>query len=83
MNWGQDSVGVVLTRNEIWLLLHALTAGPKPALPAPPAFEALFSLSQKCPPCLGVVRALPGRYDLCKKTGASNEKGIPVFNALW
>lgn len=32
MNWGEDSVGVVLTRNEIWLLLHALTAGPKPAL---------------------------------------------------
>lgn len=32
MRWGQDSVGVVLTRNEIWLLLHALTAGPKPAL---------------------------------------------------
>jgi hypothetical protein len=32
MKWGQDAVGVVLTRNEIWLLLHALTAGPKPAL---------------------------------------------------
>jgi hypothetical protein len=32
MNWGRETVGVVLTRNEIWLLLHALTAGPKPAL---------------------------------------------------
>lgn len=32
MRWGQDNVGVVLTRNEIWLLLHALSSGPKPVL---------------------------------------------------
>lgn len=32
MKWGDDAVGVVLTRNEIWLLLHALSAGPKPLL---------------------------------------------------
>lgn len=32
MRWGQDNVGVVLTRNEIWLLLHALSTGPKPVL---------------------------------------------------
>ena len=32
MKWGDDAVGVVLTRNEIWLLLHALSAGPKPVL---------------------------------------------------
>ena len=32
MKWGDDAVGVVLSRNEIWLLLHALSAGPKPVL---------------------------------------------------
>jgi hypothetical protein len=32
MRWGQEAVGVVLTRNEIWLLLHALTAGPRPVV---------------------------------------------------
>lgn len=32
MQWGEEPVGLVLTRNEIWLLLHALTAGPRPAV---------------------------------------------------
>ncbi|MCA9860210.1 MAG: hypothetical protein KC438_10825 [Thermomicrobiales bacterium] len=32
MQWGDEPVGLVLTRNEIWLLLHALTAGPRPAV---------------------------------------------------
>lgn len=32
MQWGDDPVGLVLSRNEIWLLLHALTAGPRPAI---------------------------------------------------
>lgn len=32
MRWGDDQVGLVLTRNEIWLLLHALSAGPRPAV---------------------------------------------------
>jgi hypothetical protein len=32
MQWGSEPVGLVLTRNEIWLLLHALTAGPRPAV---------------------------------------------------
>lgn len=32
MQWGDESVGLVLSRNEIWLLLHALTAGPRPAV---------------------------------------------------
>lgn len=32
MQWGDESVGLVLSRNEIWLLLHALTAGPRPAI---------------------------------------------------
>jgi hypothetical protein len=32
MQWGDEPVGLVLSRNEIWLLLHALTAGPRPAV---------------------------------------------------
>lgn len=32
MQWGNEPVGLVLSRNEIWLLLHALTAGPRPAV---------------------------------------------------
>lgn len=32
MQWGEEPVGLVLSRNEIWLLLHALTAGPHPAV---------------------------------------------------
>lgn len=32
MRWGNDEVGVVLTRNEIWLLLNALAAGPLPSV---------------------------------------------------
>ncbi len=32
MQWGDEPVGLVLSRNEIWLLLHALTAGPRPAI---------------------------------------------------
>lgn len=32
MRWGHDEVGVVLTRNEIWLLLNALAAGALPSV---------------------------------------------------
>jgi hypothetical protein len=32
MQWGDEPIGLVLSRNEIWLLLHALTAGPRPAV---------------------------------------------------
>lgn len=32
MQWGEEPVGLVLSRNEIWLLLHSLTAGPRPAV---------------------------------------------------
>ena len=32
MHWGDEPVGLVLSRNEIWLLLHALTAGPRPSV---------------------------------------------------
>src|SRR5258708_7948239 len=32
MRWGDDTVGVVLTRNEVWLLLHALSSGTTPPL---------------------------------------------------
>jgi hypothetical protein len=32
MRWGSDDIGVVLTRNEIWLLLHALAEAKAPAV---------------------------------------------------
>ena len=32
MRWGGDEVGVVLTRNELWLLLNALTGADLPAV---------------------------------------------------
>ncbi|CAN5869660.1 hypothetical protein BH24CHL4_BH24CHL4_02720 [soil metagenome] len=32
MRWGGDEVGVVLTRNEVWLLLHALAGARLPAV---------------------------------------------------
>src|SRR5680860_915875 len=32
MRWGGDEVGVVLTRNEVWLLLHALAGSKLPAV---------------------------------------------------
>jgi hypothetical protein len=32
VRWGQDEVGVILTRNEIWLLLNALLASPPPSI---------------------------------------------------
>ncbi len=32
MQWGDEPVGLVLSRNDIWLLLHTLTAGPRPAI---------------------------------------------------
>lgn len=32
MRWGSDDVGLVLTRNEIWLLLHALADAKTPAV---------------------------------------------------
>ncbi|MGE3798878.1 MAG: hypothetical protein AB7G88_13685, partial [Thermomicrobiales bacterium] len=32
MRWGSDDIGVVLTRNEIWLVLHALAEAAPPAV---------------------------------------------------
>jgi hypothetical protein len=32
MRWGSNEVGIVLTRNEIWLLLHALTDARAPSV---------------------------------------------------